>query len=103
MKLEELEIKLAEIKAEAQKKRTEAIIAYCKANQKFKVGDIIEDHCHVIKVDSLHYSTGILSFSPETVYRGRRLRKSDLKPVKSGDIESVWESNVKKVHKKENS
>lgn len=92
MTLDELNSIEDKIRKEADEKTRKARVEYAKANQKFKIGDILIDHAHTVLVESAHVDMNFSS--PTTVYRGVRLKK-DLKPFKSGEIVSVWEDNVK--------
>lgn len=86
-------IEQAVVDCENQKKKL--LIQFCKANAKFKVGDIIEDHSERIKVEKIMSSWGF--GDPQPCYEGVVLRKSDNTPKQSGHKRTVYQNNVVKI------
>lgn len=94
MKLEDLEAQIGLIEEKAKEERSKAIVAYCKANNKVNIGDIVEGrHGTIIKVLRITYSGGIIMLNPECCYQGDLL-KNNLEPRKDGKTDSVMQSSV---------
>lgn len=64
------------------------------SNAKFKVGDIIKDSRGIIKIEIV--TGGKLGDLPETVYKGRELKK-DLTPRKDKNILFIWGNDVELI------
>lgn len=95
MKIDELESELLEIENQAKKLRTEAIKKYCFANNKVKIGDIVQSNNggEIIRVEKIKFSEGFLRLSPECVYEGLRLKK-DFTPRLDGKKDTVFQSRM---------
>lgn len=94
MEFKELEEKISIIEGEAKERKSKAIIEYCKANNKVKIGDIVESkHGDIIKVDRIEFTGGMVRLNPECIYRGNALKKN-LEPRKDSRREMIMQSSV---------
>lgn len=59
-------------------------------NAEYNIGDIIEDHYHIIKVESIHAWR-----FPEVVYKGTQLTKK-LIPYKKQIDTKIYSTNIKR-------
>lgn len=67
---------------------------YAEQNSEYKVGDIISDHWHTLKIDKIGVT---LNFShlPQCVYFGRRYTKKGV-PTKREERATIYQSNIVK-------
>ena len=93
MEIEELDTKLKDLQKQYNKSKTVLLIRYANANNPHKVGDIIEDHYHIIKIES--WKTTTTYGKPCLVYIGIELKK-DLKPKKRQSNTNMYQPNVKR-------
>lgn len=90
---EEYKQKLEELEIEYKNKKNALGREFAMSNNPYKVGDILQDHYQIIRVDSISYS--IIHGIPECVYYGTQLKK-DLKPKKiQENSPCMFQSNVK--------
>lgn len=69
--------------------------SYAEVNRKYEIGDIIEDHYHIIKVTHLDYYLN--SDNPQVRYKGTQLNK-DLTPSKRQADTDMFQENIIKKH-----
>jgi len=94
---------LKEINDIARAKRKEVHKEYALSNAKFKVGDIIESKSlGIILIEKIgfNFSEGWINDS-WCYYSGVKLRKSDLTPYKSGEMEYITgnRNDIKRIEK----
>lgn len=95
MTKEEYETQLAAFEKEYKAKRNELARDYAMANNPYKLGDILQDHYQIIKVERIGYGTNLHGL-PECWYRGTQLTKK-LEPKKRQDLDPrMVQSNVKR-------
>lgn len=73
----------------------EAGVEYAKANNPYVIGDIIEDHYHIIKIKSIKYVYATDWEYPSCVYVGDVLKK-DLTLRKKQTYTVMYQINVKR-------
>ncbi len=66
---------------------------YAFSNNFYKIGDIIEDHYHIIKIEKIQW-TSLTNF-PECVYTGIQLTKK-LEIVKKQKNNQMYQSSIKR-------
>lgn len=98
MTQEEYKKKKEEIREQQERLERELDIAFAKANNPYKIGDIIEDHIGVLLVEKIIYNAPS-SFSnrlPRCSYKGTELTKK-LEPKKRQDpYREAYQDNVKR-------
>lgn len=94
MTLEELKEKEKHLLAEYEAQIRAARLGYLKLNTLYKIGDILEDHCHIIQVSKITYTLGS---KPDVLYQGIEL-KANLTPKKRQDSCIMYQQNVKIHH-----
>lgn len=94
MTLEELKEKEKHLLVEHEERIREVRRDYLKSNTLYKVGDVIEDHYHIIQVEEI---TGVTGTTPYIAYKGVELKK-DLTPKKRQDNCIMYQQNVKIRH-----
>lgn len=77
-----------------QKMRKELDFQYALSNSPYKVGDIIQDHCHIIKVEEISMVKRYNGW-PQCIYIGIELTKS-LQPKKRQLDTTMYQENVKR-------
>jgi len=97
MKKEEYDSKLSEIEDEMRAKKKSVACDYALSNAEYEVGDIISDHTSIILIDKVKWGYGYKKY-PECVYFGYRLKKNNLTPRADESRDSIYQSNVKKMH-----
>jgi hypothetical protein len=97
MTKEEYDNKMKEFKLELFKKIRKLNVCFSHKNNPYNIGDIIEDHYHIIKIETIIVYGGLSKY-PTCKYSGIRLKK-DLSPFKSGEKALMYQSNVKILHK----
>lgn len=94
MTFEDYEAVLAALEREYKAKRNELARAYAMANNPYKVGDILQDHYQIIRVEYIKWRYSY-SEKPECIYYGTQLTKK-LAPKKKQDLDPrMVQSNVK--------
>lgn len=95
MELKELEAELEEIEKQYKKQRSAAIKKYCMANNKVKIGDIVQSNAggEIIKVEKITFYAGWRNLAPECIYEGARLKK-DFTPRLDGKKDTVLQSRM---------
>lgn len=96
MYISELKLKLAEIEKEAEKQKRNAIQEYCLSNNLVKVGDVVTDHYHSIKVERIGFHYGYYD-DYCCIYHGVELRK-DGKPKRRNASTAAHQSDVKLIN-----
>lgn len=91
MTQEDYRFQLKLIETEASKKKTEVMIQYAKDLIEFKIGDIIRNNSHIIKIEVIGTYKGIQEFS-EPVYKGPVLTAA-LVPRKDKEIGAIYGSS----------
>ena len=93
----ELEYKneLSRLRSEARKDQEKLAIRYAEINNPYKVGDIIEDHYQIIKIESWKTEIPYGNNMPALVYYGTGLTKS-LKPKKRQSNYTMYQTNIKR-------
>lgn len=82
------------IQKDAEEKLNSLTRDYCRSNNPYKVGDIIEDHFHIIKITSIsgiYMACGYPSYN----FIGIELKK-DLTPKERQDSPYMFQGNVKR-------
>jgi hypothetical protein len=70
------------------------IQVYAYANNPYKVGDIIRDHSHIIKIERIKFCRPSIGEEfPSCVYHGIELKK-DLTPKKNQGNTVMYQTNV---------
>lgn len=95
MTIQEYKEKLQEIKNEAIKKEQILAVEYAKANNPYKVGDIVTDHVGSIQVERITYTMDINNI-PCAVFIGYELNKNGSKK-KIDSLRNVYQTNIRKV------
>ena len=94
MTKEEYESGLAALKREYKAKCNELARACAMENNPYNVGDILQDHYQIIRVERIGWGTNLHGL-PECWYRGTQLTKK-LEPKKRQDTDPrMVQSNVK--------
>lgn len=91
---EETRIKLDEIHEKYINDSEALLISEAKKSNPYKVGDIIQDHYQIIKIDQTIYKVDVDRRYFRIVYKGIKLTKK-LKPFKSGEVSFVYKENIK--------
>lgn len=95
MTQEEYNVAKKRIQKDAEEKLNSLMIDYCKDNNPYKVGDIVEDHFHIIKITRIG---GIYMDSrgyPAYKFIGIELKK-DLTPKKIQDTPFMYQGNIER-------
>lgn len=77
-----------------QKMRKELDSRFALSNSPYKVGDIIQDHYHIIKVEEISVVKGYNGW-PQCIYIGTELTKS-LQPKKRQVDTAMYQENIKR-------
>lgn len=77
-----------------QKMRKELDSRFALSNSPYKVGDIIQDHYHIIKVEEISVVKGHNGW-PQCIYIGTELTKS-LQPKKRQLDTAMYQENIKR-------
>jgi hypothetical protein len=86
--------KIKELKASYSISELHIVQEYAYANNPYKVGDIIRDHCHIIKIQTIKFcKPSIGEGFPSCVYHGIELKK-DLTPKKNQGSTVMYQTNV---------
>lgn len=93
MTKEEYKKKLDELNSEFKQKKFALYKEFALSNNPYRVGDILQDHFHIIKVEKIKIDV-VLS-TPECVYYGTQLTQK-LEPKKKQDEAPMWQSNVER-------
>lgn len=98
MTIEEFRKEYMELESNFAEKKKEIYKKFALANNKYKIGEIIEDHICVGRIIRIaFFMNTLLSDKPcECRYICERLRKKDLQPVKNGEKVDIYQSNVRK-------
>lgn len=92
MTKEELDLAEKALYEEYYKKKLSLRMKYAEINRKYEVGDILEDHFHILKVEAIgYYLSGDI---PQVLYKGTELKKN-LTPAKKQNNTGMYESNIK--------
>lgn len=91
MTYEEYKQKRQTIEAERDKKLNDLVKSYVEANAKFKIGDIISDFTHAIKIEKIKASLFRKDDCPDIIYIGIQLTKK-LEPHKRGERLSIYQN-----------
>lgn len=96
MTYEEYKVERKKLQEETNSKFKELALKYAKANNPYKIGDIITDHCQTIKIEKIQCPViGIFnSTKPYMVYSGPAYTKK-LEPKKSKEHGTVYQENIK--------
>ena len=92
MKKSELIKALVDLEKEFNDNKHEIYKQYAESNNPYKVGDIISDYYHSIKI--VNWRTHISLGTPELVYYGVELKK-DGTPNKKQNNTTIYQSNIK--------
>lgn len=98
MSKEEYDLKVRLLEKELKDKKLELAKEYALANNPIKVGDIITDHYHTIKVERIGTAIVIGSPYPACVYSGVQLKKDGTPRVNQDDTR-MYQDNIKQVVK----
>lgn len=77
-----------------RKMKRELDTEYALSNSPYKVGDIIQDHCHIIRIDEIKMVKKYNGM-PQCLYLGIELTKA-LQPKKRQLDTAMYEENVKR-------
>lgn len=86
---------LKDVELEYNDTKRKLAIKYAFSNNPYSDGDIVEDHYCKIKVDTITWTYDFNSNLSYCVYKGVRLKK-DNTPYKSGERESIHQTNIEK-------
>lgn len=92
MNKNEFDEKILKIHARANKEKQALYKEYALSNSSCELGEIVKDHRCIIKIKQIKIMIDFGGY-PECYYRGPKLRK-DLTPYKSGEFESIYQSNI---------
>ena len=81
------------IDIEYNRKLDNLYIEYAKSNNPYKIGDIVSDNLHTIRIEKITVSI-MFNNMPCCVYHGPELEK-DLSPKKRQLNNPVWQTNIK--------
>lgn len=95
MTQEEYNVAKKSIQKEAEEKLNRLMRDYCKDNNLYKVGDIVEDHSHIIKITRICGVYMDTHGYPAYKFTGIELKK-DLTPKKIQDTPFMYQGNVKR-------
>lgn len=96
MTLEEYKTQYAALEEEYKTKCNELAKAYAFANNPYKIGDILQDHYQILRVEKIKWEYYNYFNKPECVYYGTQLTKK-LEPKKKQDAQpGMYQSNVKR-------
>tara|TARA_R110002096_G_scaffold306489_1_gene501144 strand:- start:400 stop:699 length:300 start_codon:yes stop_codon:yes gene_type:complete len=93
MTKEDYKKKLSEIRSESNKKCDKVHIEYADFNNKYELGDILQDHHQIILVNEIKYT--LHNGDCICNYRGQVLTKK-LKPHKNKGFETMYGLNVER-------
>lgn len=104
MTMKEFTQKSSNLAKQYNKKKLELYKSFALLNNPYQVGMIIEDHLCIGRILKIKvYVDESLSNEPsQCKYVCTRLRKSDLKPTKSGEIVNIYQSNIRRSYGKKN-
>lgn len=100
MTKEELNISISKLVEEFERKRTELICLYPQSNNPIKIGDIIEDHYHIIKVEKMEYCPSMGTCKFNILYIGTRLTKKGTPHIKGAYDNAMYLTNVRFINGK---
>ena len=92
MTKEEFERLIEVLRLDYEKARTDLAIKFALSNNPYKIGDIIEDHYHKIKIE--YIKVYYVSSSPQCLYTGVELKK-DNTPTNKQSNTTMYQQNVK--------
>lgn len=92
MTLEEYKNRLAELTKEFNRRKNTIAREYAISNNPYKVGDILQDHCQIIKVEQIKWAFNFKGDS-QCVYYGTHLTQK-LEPKKKQDNSCMYQDNV---------
>ena len=95
MTYEEYKRQEAEIDLNAKMQKNLLMAEFVKANNPYKIGDIVTDHIGSIIIDKIQSAWGYGGTPPSAVYGGLVLKK-DGTPTKKMERRSVFQGNIKK-------
>ena len=94
--LENYKVKVAEIEAEATKKKRSLAIEFANANNPYKKGDIVTDHIGSLRIEKMTWTFGFNNnILPYCHYYGIELKK-DGTPMKKQSARAVSQTNIKR-------
>ncbi len=94
MKTEEYQMQLDLLIKQHMKDKARLAVSFAKSNNTVKIGDIVTDHYHSIKVESIGYD---LYKYPSCIYIGAYLKKNS-EPKKNGEKSEVHQCNLTKIN-----
>ena len=90
--------KIGRLKAKHKKELSDACTKQALDTNPVKIGDLVTDHYHVIKVSEIGVYLDINK--PSCIYYGQLYTKAG-KPSKEGTGDPVYQMNLKLINKKE--
>ena len=96
MNKDELKKKISELKIKYETEKRLLFKKYAFSNNKYKIGDIIEDHIGYAKIIKISWTYVFLSYESQCFYECDNLTKK-FKIIKKQPSRTVWQSNVKRV------
>lgn len=94
MTKEEYKDEIAKLQLKFQEIKNELDTQYALSNSPYKVGDIIQDHYHIIKVAEISMVKGYNGW-PQCIYIGTEL-STELQPKKRQLDTAMYQENVKR-------
>lgn len=91
---QDFKIKLSELEKQHRKAKRKLIHEYAVYHNPFQRGDIIEDHYHIIQIETM-VSEIKMNGLGTMVYIGIELKK-DMKPKKNQANKTMYQENVKR-------
>lgn len=86
--------KIKELKASYNISELYIVKEYAYANNPYKIGDVIRDHSHIIKIEKIKFCRASVGEEfPSCVYHGIELKK-DLTPKKNQENTVMFQANV---------
>ena len=100
MTKEELNTSISKLDEEYRQKKTELINSYLQSINPIKIGDVIEDHYHIIKVEKMEYYPSASIKDLNILYVGTRLTKKGTPHIKGAYDNAVYLASVRFINGK---
>jgi hypothetical protein len=94
MNKQELEKGLEALEQKHRQEVHDLRVSYARANQEYHEGDILQSEDCIILVDAITVGAYLFEETPQCIYKGVKLRKSNLTPYKNGEREVVFQHQV---------
>ena len=95
MNIEEYKLKLENARNEYESNKDRISTEFAESNNPYKIGDVVTDHYHTIKIEKHQIAFTGMNAIPECVFFGTELKK-DGTPKKRQENNPVYQSNIGK-------